>query len=157
MTAEVANATKKTLQGEGRDDPSTTATALLALSEARAKGTHVSLGNTYPPPKKTIARKERARKIVNSKNNNVTVSAAGQSIAGTDPSGDKMRQKLAASLPENMPGSTKTGASWLCTKTHVVHYGARPSPDLQNGRNSPQREDPSSSKKLHVVATDAKK
>jgi hypothetical protein len=137
MTAEVANATQKTLQGEGRDDPSTTATALLALSEARAEGTHVSLGNTHAPPKKTITRKERARNITNSKNNNVIMSAAGQSITGTEPSGDKMRQKQAASLAENMSGSTKTGASWLCTKTHVVHYGPRPSTDLQNGRNSP--------------------
>jgi hypothetical protein len=87
MTVKVANAEKNTLQGEGRDDSSTTATALLALSEARAEGTHVFLGNTCPPPNKTNLRKERARNIANYKNKNVTVSASGQSIAGNEPQG----------------------------------------------------------------------
>jgi hypothetical protein len=53
MKAKVVTKEKKKLQGEARDDPSTTATALLALSETRAEGTHGSLGNPYPTPKIT--------------------------------------------------------------------------------------------------------
>jgi hypothetical protein len=91
MTAKVVNAEKTTLQGEGRDDPSTTATALLALSEARAEGTHVSLGNTYPPPKITNARKERARKIANSKNKNVNVTAGNEPKGKESSIGNKLQ------------------------------------------------------------------
>ncbi len=144
MTAEAENTQKGTLQGQASEDPQKTATALLVLSEAVAQGTPVSLGNTYPhvAARGTSTRTKAA--TLAGKDNNVTMSTAGQSIPDFEPTSDKVGEKQAASSAEDRTGSTKEGTAWMCTKSHVIHYGSRPSKDLQNGRTSPKAHDPSS-------------
>ncbi len=132
MTAKVVNAEKSTLQGEARDDPSTTATALLALSEARAEGTHGSLGNTYPPPKITNARRERSRKIANSKNKNVNVTAGNEPkrkelvVEATDPT-EKAEAVLHNNDEEQSTGDNMdmTLADGQATKSDDAEVGAQ--------------------------------
>jgi len=126
MIPKVVNDEKTTLLGEGQDDPSTTATVLIALSETRAEGTHGSLGNTYPPPNITKARKERARKIAKSTNQNVNVTG------GNEPKGKELveeatvaTEKAEAFVHNNDEDTDMSLAEGKVTKINDVEVGAQ--------------------------------